>query len=68
MSRRKIRKWSESKQCWLLVEKRGFSKIEKLLIVLVGLGLVAIAFTGSVCTGHYEGEKGASCQKIINIK
>ena len=47
---------------------KGFSKIEKIVVVLAGLGLIAIAFTGSVCTGHYEGEKGASCQKIINVK
>lgn len=45
--------------------QKGFSRIEKIVIVLVALALIFIAFNGSVCTGSYEGSSDAVCEKII---
>ena len=44
----------------------GFSKIEKIVIVLVGVSLLVVFLKfGSVCSGSFEGSSDAVCVKII---
>jgi hypothetical protein len=44
------------------------SRRERIVVMAILFLLFAyLVGFGSICTGHFEGEKGASCVRIINI-